>query len=143
MEAPARRVVLDAGPVIALLLDEPRADAVQSLLGSRDARMSTVNAAEVVDVLVRVRGGEPERVSARVDELLSVVEPVTPSLDVAARAGELRARHFRRDRRLSLADCFCLATAEAGDTIVTTDGPLASAARADGIEVELLDSRSP
>lgn len=30
------------------------------------------------------------------------------------RAGELRARQFRRDRRISLADCFVLAVGEPG-----------------------------
>ena len=104
--------------------------------------MSTVNAAEVVDVLVRVRGGEPGVVSTRVEELLSsVVEPVAPSLASATRAGELRARLFdRRVRRVSLADCFVLATAEAGHSIVTTNGALAAIAGDEGIDVVVLDA---
>jgi PIN domain nuclease of toxin-antitoxin system len=144
VETPRPGVVLDASAAIALLLDESGADTVGSLLGSGDdARMSTVNAAEVVDVLVRVRGGEPDVVIGRVDELLSsVVQPVAPSVELAIRAGELRARHFRRDQRVSLADCFVLATAESGDCIVTTDGTLATAAREEGVDVALLEAAS-
>ena len=141
MEAPRLGVVLDASAAIAFLLDEPGAETVGSLLGSAGARMSTVNAAEVVDVLVRVHKGEPEAVIARVDELLSsVVEPAPPSLESATRAGELRARHFRRDQRISLADCFVLAVAEPGDRIVTGDTTLADVARDEGIEVVMLDA---
>jgi predicted nucleic acid-binding protein len=103
--------------------------------------MSTVNAAEVVDVLVRVHRGEPETVITRVDELLStVVAPVSASLELATQAGELRARHFRRDQRISLADCFVLATAESGDRIVTGDRILATVANDEGIEVVVLDA---
>ena len=141
MEAPRLGVVLDASAAIAFLLDEPGAETVGSLLGSAGARMSTVNAAEVVDVLVRVHRGEPEAVIAQVDELLSsVVEPAPPSLESATRAGELRARHFRRDQRVSLADCFVLATAESGDRIVTADRILATVASDEGIEVVILDA---
>ena len=141
MEAPRLGVVLDASAAIAFLLDEPGAERVGSLLGSAGARMSTVNAAEVVDVLVRVHRGEPETVITRVDELLStVVAPVPASLELATQAGELRARHFRRDQRISLADCFVLATAESGDRIVTGDRILATVANDEGIEVVVLDA---
>jgi uncharacterized protein with PIN domain len=128
--------VLDASAAIALLLDEPGAAEVDALMRRHPSRMSTVNAAEVIDVLIRRHGGDPDRVVDRVHELVSaVVEPAPASLEHATRAGELRARHFRRSGRLSLADCFCLATADAGESIVTTDGPLAGAARDEGIEV--------
>src|SRR3970282_870173 len=62
--------------------------------------MSTLNAAEVVDVLVRVRGGEPGVVITRVEELLSsVVEPVAPSLASATRVRAPRARRRGGHRR--------------------------------------------
>ena len=139
METPRLGVVLDASAVIALLLEEPGAETVGVLLGSAEARMATMNAAEVIDVLTRVRRGRPDTVIARIEELLStVVEPVVPSLELAIRAGELRARNFRRDQRISLADCFALATAEPGDRIVTGDSTLASVARDEGIETILL-----
>jgi predicted nucleic acid-binding protein len=136
-------VVLDSSAVVALLLDEPSAGEVGSMLESAEPRMSTTNAAEVVDVLIRKHGGDPELVYSRVAELMSsVVKPVSPSLERSLRAGELRARHLDRRGRLSLADCFALATAEeeGGSAILTTDRILADAARAEGIEVVLLDS---
>jgi PIN domain nuclease of toxin-antitoxin system len=138
--AVADEVVLDTSAVVALFTDEPCAAAVQSTLRSSKARMSTVNLAEVVDVLIRVHGGSPAAVASQVEAFASsVVEPVTPSLETSTSAGEIRARTYDRStRRVSLADCFCLATAESGGTVLTTDGPLAAAARAEGIEVVLL-----
>ena len=140
MEAPRLGVVLDAGAVIALFRDEPSAARVDRLLRDAHARMATVNAAEVVDVLVRVYGLEADDVVAAVEDLLSTTaEPVTPSVERSTRAGELRARHFDRRRgRLSLADCFALATSEGGETLVTTDGTLAAAARDEDVDVILL-----
>jgi uncharacterized protein with PIN domain len=131
--------VLDASAAIALLLDEPGAAEVEARMRQHPTRMSTVNAAEVIDVLIRRHGGDPDRVVGRVHELVwTAVEPAPASLERAIRAGELRARYFPRDGRLSLADCFCLASADAGESIVTTDGPLAAAARDEGIDVVLL-----
>lgn len=141
MEAPGLGVVLDASAAIALLRDEPSAPQVEQSLRNANARMATVNAAETVDVLVRVYGWTPDDVVAGVEHLLSsVVEPVSASLELATQAGELRARHFRRDRRVSLADCFVLATAESGDRIVTGDRILATVASDEGIEVVILDA---
>ena len=47
------------------------------------------------------------------------VAPVSATTDIATRAGELRARHWRRDQRVSLADCFVIASAEPGERIAT------------------------
>ncbi len=136
METAIRTVVLDASAAIALLRDEPGGETVSQLLRSAKARMSVVNAAETVDVLVRTHGRTEEEVVVGVEQLLSSgVEPVPASLELATRAGELRARLHNRSRRISLADCFLLATAEHGDSIVTTDEVLAAAARDEGIEV--------
>jgi PIN domain nuclease of toxin-antitoxin system len=135
MAVPGSTVVLDASAVVALLLDEPGAEAVESHLMSASARISTVNAAETVDVLTRVHHVEPDHLATQFEDLLSAVTPVSATVDVAMRAGELRARHWRRDQRVSLADCFALATAEAGDRIVTTDRTLAAVARDEGHEV--------
>jgi PIN domain nuclease of toxin-antitoxin system len=133
-------VVLDASAAIALLRNEPSAPQVEHLLRDAFARMATVNAAETVDVLVRVHGWKADDVVAGVELLCSVVEPVAPSLELAARAGELRARYFRRHQRVSLADCFVLATAEPGGRIVTGDRTLAAVARDRGVEVIALDA---
>jgi predicted nucleic acid-binding protein len=104
--------------------------------------MSTINAAETIDVLVRVHGRATDEVVAGLADVFAAgVESVAPSLELATRAGEMRARLFdRRARRLSLADCFVLATAAEHDFIATTDAVLAEAARAEGIPVVELDA---
>jgi ribonuclease VapC len=137
VEASRDDVVLDASAVLALLLDEPGADDVENLLRTATARMSTVNVAEVVDVLVRVYGAGPDEAVTSVDELVaSAVEAVAPSIDDAARAGQLRARVFdRRTSRVSLADCFVLAIAGPSARIVTGDSTLTALARAEGVQV--------
>lgn len=133
-------VILDASAAIALLRREPSGPRVAQLLREDRARMCTVNAAETVDVLVRVHGWRPDDVAAGVEQLLtSIVAPVPASLDLSTRAGELRARlHDRRTSRLSLADCFVLALAELGDRIATTDATLAAVARDEGYELVAL-----
>lgn len=137
MERETPGVVLDTSAVIALLRDDVGAAEVEEVLRRERARMSTVNVAEAIDVLVRMHAARPEDVVTHVDELLStVIEPVEPSVDHALRAGELRARVFaRRDARVSLADCFVVATAEPGDRIATADATLARVARGEGLEV--------
>ena len=140
MEAPRIRLALDSSAVIALLRDEPAAGQVEELLHESPARMSIVNAAEVVDVLVRRYARSLDEVVAALEQLVAArVEAVAPSLEQAAAAGELRARVYnRRTGRVSLADCFVLATASAGETIVTTDTVLADVARAEGLPVVVL-----
>lgn len=130
-------LVLDSSAVVALFLDEPGADAVATALRIGNARMTSVNAAEVVDVMIRAYRGRPDAVIAQVDQLLSsIVRSIETSFELSARAGELRARLYdRRTSRLSIADCYVLAAAEPGDRIATTDATLAAAAREEGIEV--------
>ena len=66
------------------------------------------------------------------------VIPVDESL--AGRAGELRARHYRRSvSDVSLADCIALATSLSLATpLATSDPALARAARAEGCAVVAL-----
>ncbi|MDW8338232.1 MAG: PIN domain-containing protein [Thermoleophilia bacterium] len=130
-------VVLDSSAVLALLLEEPGAAHVEALLRAGDPRMASVNAAEVVDVMVRVYRGEPDAVVSRVADLLSsTVRAVETSFELSARAGELRARLFdRRARRLSMADCYVLALAEPRGSVATTDAVLRDAAEALGLQV--------
>lgn len=134
--------MLDSTAAIALLRDEPGADKVEELLRCARGRMSTFSAAEVVDVLIRRHGGQPDEIVSSVDQLCaSAVQAVPGSLELATRAGELRARHFdRRRSRVSIADCFVLATARPGDTIATGDKLLAAVAGDEGIDVVVLDA---
>lgn len=138
-------IVLDSAPVIDFLLDGPGADTIAGLLRAEPTRMATINLAEVVDVLVRVYGVDPDVAALQVGELVAdVVEPIAPSPADALRAGALRARVFHRQTaRISLADCFAVAITRAGDRLLTSDAALARMARAEGIEVvEPLGRRS-
>lgn len=140
--ARARRVVVDAAPLIAVLRDEPSADRVLEAIGDVGAAVSTVTLAEVTDVLERVHGWSSRAAAEAVTTMLAVaVAFVPPTAEVAARAGSLRARHYpRRANDLSLGDCFVLATASDGETIVTSDRALARTARLEGIEVAFVAS---
>ena len=138
-------VVLDAYALIAFLRGEEAGAEVIGLLRESPASISAANLAEVVDRLVRTDGRREPEVRNRIDLVIAgglVVEPVW--LTDARQAGSLRARHDDRgSATLSLADCFCLATAmKLEATVATADPALARAARAEGIEViPLPDSR--
>jgi len=131
------RLVLDAGPVISLLLDDPAAAEVAAALTGRQARISVVNVSEVLDVLVRVHRVPPDDASETIGRFLDdVADPVPASGEHAERAGLIRARHYhRRDRDVSLADCFVVATVEGSDQIATSDTGVAHIARAEGVGV--------
>ena len=134
--------MLDAAPLIALLREEPNADRIAAAIGDASTAVSTVTLAEITDVLERVHGWSSSAIAEAVQGVLAVaVEFVAPSPESAVRAGTLRARHYRRRANdVSLGDCFVLATATEGQTIVTSDRALARTARAEGIEVELVGS---
>jgi uncharacterized protein with PIN domain len=132
--------VLDAAPLIALLRDEPQADQIVAVVGADPAsvsRVSTVTLAEISDVLERVHGWSAAVVEEAVSGILGVsLEYVAPTPEIAARAGSLRARHYRRRANaVSLGDCFVLATAADGGTVVTSDRALARTARSERIDV--------
>lgn len=130
-------VVVDSQPLIALLLEEPGAAAVEGLLRAGGTRISTVSVAEVLDVLTRREGLPWDDVELVLAGLLAdALEPVAPDVQVAHRAADVRRRHFdRRARRISLADCFVVATARPGDSVATADRVLLEVARAEGVDV--------
>lgn len=135
--------VLDAQAVIAALVGEPAMAEVERILRDPDdeAVISSVNLAEVIDVLVRSHGNRIEDVRERLDWLLSTnlrVSGVDQS--VGTLAGELRSRHYhRKTRSLSLADCIALATAvSGGDALATSDPALATTAHELGVHVHAL-----
>lgn len=135
--------MLDAAPLIALLREEPNAGRILSAVGDAQASVSTVTLAEVTDVLERVYGVPADAIADMVHGVLGVaVASVPPTADLAARAGSIRARHYRRRaNEVSLGDCFVLATASDGRTVVTSDRALARTARSEGIDVELVPQR--
>ena len=105
-------IILDAYAVLALLKGEPAAAQVGDLLRDQQARLTTVGLAEVIDHLVRrCEADEDEAVLDLAQLGLNDALPV--SVDIAVRAGLLRARHYhRRDRAVSLADCIAAAAAK-------------------------------
>lgn len=138
--------LLDAQAVIAFLLGEPAAEAVEGHLrdGDDHARISVINVAEVLDRLIR-GAGQPEHVVVeRVEWLVSGGLEVVPADEKVGRvAGLLRARHYERGGpAVSLADCFALATAIAlPDRLATADPGLAAVAPKAGVTlVPLPDS---
>ncbi len=106
-----------------------------------EAVISSVNLAEVIDVLVRSHGNRSDDVHERLDWLLSTSLRVS-GVDraVGMLAGELRSqRYHRKTRSLSLADCIALAAAiSGGDALATSDPALATTARELGVHVHAL-----
>jgi predicted nucleic acid-binding protein len=138
------RVVLDAQPVVAFLTGEPAADEVAALIAGERAQLSVAKAAEVLDVLIRVRRLDAEEARIGLDILLDeAVEAVPVTRPIALRAAELRAgAHRRRRIEVSFADCVAIATAEPDGRLATSDRALAKVARAEGVEIIALpDSR--
>lgn len=137
-------VVLDSYAVIALLRDEAAAGEVAELLAQPTA-MCVVNAAEVTDHLIRIAGLSDDEAAISLRMLVSAGMSTVPADDATAtRAGEIRARHYRRvDSAISLADCFAVATCiHLSASLATADASLATVARAEAVEVIALpDSR--
>jgi PIN domain nuclease of toxin-antitoxin system len=132
--------VLDAYAVIAYLRGETCADEVAALL-RKPTVLTSVNAAEVVDQLVRVFGRDPDDVHAGLALLASAGMTMQPvSADLGLEAGRLRARHYHRERRaVSLADCVAAVAALAGhQPLATSDPALAAVVRDEGGRVHAL-----
>lgn len=139
--------VLDAYAVIAVLLGEPASREVERLLRKETDRpkLSAVNLAEIVDVLVRVAKRSPDQVRDRLEWLeAGGLAIVAADGAIGSVAGDMRTRRYHRVRcPLSLADCFALATAATlNDRLATADPALAAAATTEGVElIGLPDSR--
>ena len=131
------RLVVDAGPVVSLLLGDAAAPEVAAALTGRDACISAVTVGEVLDVLVRVHRVPAEDAVETVWRFLDDVAAAVPAaVEHAERAGRLRARHYhRRDRAVSLADCFVVAVAGEEDEIATSDSAVAHMASVEGRQV--------
>jgi PIN domain nuclease of toxin-antitoxin system len=138
--------VLDANAIIALLLEEPAAEDVESLLEAPDAapKLSAINLGEVVDRIVRLRRMSFDDVIERLTWLAAGgLEIADADLEIGAVAGFLRARHYRRrNQDISIADCYALATASVlEESLATSDQAVAAVARYEEIElVPLPDS---
>jgi PIN domain nuclease of toxin-antitoxin system len=129
-------ILFDAYAVIAYLQADPHAGpAVRGILATPgNAAITSVNAAEVIDHLVRIRRAEPDEAVLDLAQLhLDIVEV---DADTAIHAGLLRARHYhRRDRQVSLADCIAasaLLQADNADDLVTADPHLLDLVHSEG-----------
>jgi predicted nucleic acid-binding protein len=132
--------VLDAYAVISYLRGEASAEEVAELL--RDPTVLTsVNAAEVRDQMVRVFGADPDVLEADMALLnhagMTVLAVTT---ELGMEAGRIRARRYDRERAaVSLADCIAASAALAGyGPLATSDPALAAVVRAEGGEVRAL-----
>lgn len=118
-------VVLDAAALIAVMKDEPAADAVGEILQG-PTTMSAVNYCEVVDHLLRVVGADPDWVDLSLAPIISTsLDILTSDAEIAEDAAQVRAHFYdSRERPVSLADCFAIATAR------KVNAPLATSDRA-------------
>lgn len=105
--------------------------------------MTSVNLAEAVDVAGRVYGLPHEDVRLFLEPLFADALTLAPlRAKHAWRAADLRGRYYRRrERPISLADCFLLAAASAEDGVATADPAVAEVAQAEGIDLVPLPDR--
>ena len=131
--------VLDSFAVIAYLRDEPAAPAVATLLRRRDARLTALGLAEVLDHLVRVGRVDEEQAALDLAEL-GLLEAMNVDAKLGLAAGRLRARHYHRSRRaVSIADCVAAEAARAAsDRLATADPHLLDVCQAERIGVLVL-----
>ena len=137
-------IVLDAYAVLALLTGEPAAAPVRKLLvGDRDASLTVLGVAEVLDHLVRLVGASDEDAALDVAQL-GLAEPAPLDAATSMKAGLLRARQYhRRDRAVSLADCIAAETARAAAAPVASSDPhLLGMCRDELIDVVPLPNRA-
>jgi predicted nucleic acid-binding protein len=132
--------VFDAYPLAGLLLGEPVGLASAQLLAENPAgaAICAVNAAEVVDLLVRRRPADPADVAGWFDLWFDAGLRCVPlEWDLAQRAASIRAVHYHRSHRaVSLADCSAIALAEElGAELVTSDAAMVRVAQAEGVAV--------
>jgi len=100
--------------------------------------MPVGNFGESLDVLFRGYGIPLLELRDAVDGLSAAgrIRILTPDVEAAWRAAALRQRYYaKRSSEVSLADCFLIASARAGDEIATADPALAAVARAESIAV--------
>lgn len=129
--------VLDASVVVGGLVLS-RSQAIDDLIRGQIVRISTLNVAEVVDILMRRHGIEEAEVIDRIDLLRQaglVMEPV--SARRALDAGSLRARRYdKQSAAVSMADCVAIAlAAEVGEPVASSDRALLAVAVAEGVPV--------
>jgi predicted nucleic acid-binding protein len=131
--------LLDAYAVVALIADEPAADEVERLLRAGNCQVVVANLAEAIDISQRIHAMPLLEVRTILEPIFlqGALKAIVSERADAWHAAELRGKHYhRRERPLSLADCFLIAAAlEHGEAVATADPTLADAARSEGVEV--------
>ena len=120
-------VVLDAAALIAVMKDEPAAEAVGDLLRERTA-MSAVNYCEVVDHLLRIVGVDRDWIDMHLAPVIHTsLDIVAVHAAMADNAAEVRTRFYDpKECAISLADSFAIATARVlGAPLATSDRSVA------------------
>jgi uncharacterized protein with PIN domain len=109
-------------------------------LRDEDAAVVSINLAEALDVLMRRDGISAGEVRGLLGPLLQDYLAVrSPGVRHAWRASHLRQQYYRRRRaELSLADCFLVAAARAGESVATSDPAVLEMARAEEVDVVAL-----
>ena len=117
-------MIPDVYAVLALLKGEAAAPEVRDLLlGDDSFQLTALGVAEVLDQLVRLCGAEEDEAVLDLAQL-GLADAIPVDASTAARAGLLRARHYRRrDRAVSLVDCVAAATAQWIDRAVVSSDP--------------------
>lgn len=131
--------VLDAYAVLALLKGEVAAPMVRQLLAQEsDAALTPLGLAEVLDHLVRIEGATDEDAALDLAQL-GLVDPAPLDAALAMRAGLLRARHYRKRRAVSLADCVAAETARStGVPVASADPHLLDLCHDEAIDIVVL-----
>jgi PIN domain nuclease of toxin-antitoxin system len=125
MQTPDRPRVLDASSMLALTKNEPGADQVIDALTTPRERCHAhpVNLCEVYYATAREDGEEDaEAMLHFLLETAGVLPYVDNDMAFLCEAGRLRAFATSQRLAISLADCFCIATARAlGADVLTCD----------------------
>lgn len=111
---------------------------VEAELRKGGTAITAVNAAEVIDQLVRLARRSQHEVEASLSSLTAGgLRVVTVDETIGNLAGAIRARHYHRLKSpISLADCIALAASSIlGWTLATSDPALAATAKRVGVKV--------
>lgn len=125
-------MIVDTSALIAILQDEPAADAVIDVLD--DARTPAISAATLLEASIVADGRRDPVCSARFDALVHALDPeIVPVTEEQVRAARQAFRDYGRGSghaaRLNLGDCFSYALASVrrqpllfvGDDFARTD----------------------
>ncbi len=132
------KYLLDAGIFPLLLAGDVRLKPLGQELndGRAEVLASEVNLAEFYYKTCETRGREVAEILYRRIRIMKELRSLSPDEELTKRAGQLKCTYRGK---VSLADCFAVATAECEEArLVTTDSELEKMARKEGIKTLLL-----